>query len=245
MGAVTLVLVGCLLSGTPEPGVPAKAEPGSFVARSLTVDGTTYLYSVYLPPTYRAGERWPVILALHGANSRGTEGVLPRNQRLAEAVRLHPGRYPALLVLPQCPPGQDWSGKVAEFALKALERTIAEFGGDPKRVYLAGEPIGTQGAVRLAAQVPERFAAVLAVSEHPADRHVAERLKGVPLWMWHGEADTEVTVKESLAFLALFKAVGNTSVHYTELPGLGHDIFDTVYMDEAVSKWLFAQRRAP
>jgi hypothetical protein len=32
-------------------------------------------------------------------------------------------------------------------------------------------------------------------------------------------------------------------VRYTELPGLGHDLSDTVYLDEAVSTWLFAQRR--
>jgi len=243
MGAVTLVLVGWLLAGAPDAGSAPAATPGSFEAKSLTVRGTTYLYSVYLPPTYRPGQRWPVILALHGANSRGTEGVLPRNQRLAEAVRRHPERYPALLVLPQCPPGRDWSGEVAEFALQALERTLSEYEGDPSRVYLAGEPIGTHGTVRFAARRPERFAAVLAVSEHSADRAVAERLKGMPLWMWHGEADTEVPMSESLAFLQLFKAVGNTTVRYTELSGLGHDIFDTVYLDAAVSTWLFDQRR--
>ena len=49
---------------------------------------------------------------------------------------------------------------------------------------------------------------------------------------------------ESRSFLEVFKSVGNTSVRYTELPGLGHDIFDTVYLDEAVSTWLFAQRRS-
>ncbi|ATB30306.1 alpha/beta hydrolase-fold protein [Melittangium boletus] len=244
MGAVTLALVGWLLAGTPEAGSTPQGAPGSFVAKSLTVRGTTYLYSVYLPAMYRPGQRWPVILALHGANSRGTEGVLPRNQRLAEAVRQYPERYPALLVLPQCPPGRDWSGDVADFALQALERTLAEYEGDASRVYLAGEPIGAHGTVRFAARVPERFAAVLAVSEHSADRSVAERLKGVPLWMWHGEADKEVSVSESLAFLRLIKAVGNTTVRYTELSGLGHDIFDTVYLDEAVSTWLFAQRRA-
>ncbi len=243
MGAVTLVLVGWLLAGTPEAS-PAEGQPGTFVAKSLSVRGTTYVYSVYLPPTYRADRTWPVILALHGAASRGTEGTLPRRQHLAEAVRQHPERYPAVLVLPQCPPGRDWSGDVADFALRALERTLEEYKGDPKRVYLAGESIGKQGAVRFAARTPERFAAVLAVSEPSGDRSVAERLKGTPLWVWHGEVDAEVPVRESRAFIELFKALGNSSVRYTELPGLGHDIFDTVYLDVAVSTWMFSQRRA-
>jgi predicted peptidase len=242
MSAVTLVLVGWLLSGTPETGTGAESAAGSFVAKSLSLRGTTYQYSVYLPPAWSPGQRWPVILALHGAGSRGTEGTRQRDQRLAEAVRTYPSRYPALLVLPQCPPQRDWSGDVADFALQALELTLKEYSGDPKRVYLAGEPIGAQGALRVAARLPERFAAVLAVSEHAADRAVVERLKGVPVWMWHGEADTEAPVAESRAFLQLFNAVGSKSVRYTEVAGLGHDIFDTVYLDEAVSTWLFAQR---
>lgn len=243
MGAVTMVLVAWLAAGTPEQEEASPAPPGSFVAKTLSVRGVSYVYSVYLPPQYRPGTGWPIILGLHGAGSRGTEGTRQRSQRLAAAARLYPERYPALLVLPQCPPGSDWSGDVADFALQAVERTLAEYGGDPKRVYLAGEPIGAQGVLRFAAGHPERFAAVLAVSERSADRGVVERLKGVPLWMWHGDADTEAPVSESRAFLELFKAVGNTSVRYTELPGMGHDIYDTVYLDQAVSTWLFAQRR--
>lgn len=244
MGAVTMVLVAWLMAGAAEQDASPAGAPGTFVAKTLTVKGVPYVYSVYLPPNYRPGQAWPVILALHGANSRGTEGTRHRSQRLATAVRLYPERYPALLVLPQCPPQADWSGDVAEFALQAVDRTLSEYGGDRKRVYLAGEPIGAQGAVRFAARFPDRFAAVLSVSEHAAERTVAERLKGVPLWMWHGDADTEVPVSESRSFLEVFKSVGNTSVRYTELPGLGHDIFDTVYLDEAVSTWLFAQRRS-
>ena len=244
MGAVTLVLVGWLLSSTPETQAAVPGTPGTFVAKSLSLRGTTYQYSVYLPSTWRSGQSWPVILALHGAGARGTEGTRAREQRLAEAVRTYPARYPALMVLPQCPPQRDWSGDVADFALQALEATLKEYGGDPKRVYLTGEPIGAQGTLGVAARLPERFAAVLAVSEHPAEREVVERLKGLPLWMWHGDADKEAPVAESRAFLRLFEAVGNKSVRYTELPGLGHDIFDTVYLDEAVSTWLFAQRRS-
>jgi predicted peptidase len=245
MGSVTLVLVAWLLAGTPEAGeAPAPGgSPGTFVAKTLTVRGETYLYSVYLPPGYQRSRPWPVILALHGAGSRGTDGQRPRTQSLAEAARLHPERYPAVLVLPQCPPDREWSGAVADFALEALERTVVEYGGDRERVYLAGQSMGARGVVQLAARDPKRFAAVVAVSGRYPDRSVPQKLKGLPLWMWHGDADTVVPVAESRALLELLKAAGSRSVRYTELPGLGHDIFDTVYLDEAVSTWLFAQRR--
>jgi predicted peptidase len=250
MGTVTMALVAWLLAGVPvesAPTAPGSAS-GTFVAKTLTVHGETYSYSVYLPPGYRPGQSWPTILALHGATARGTDGLLPRSQSLAEAARLRPERYPALLVLPQCPPGKDWSGEVADFALEALERTVVEYGGDRKRVYLAGQAMGARGVVQFAARYPERFAAVLALAgRHPDANHpeakVVERLKAMPLWVWHGDQDAIVPVEESRSLFKLLKAKGNRAVRYTELSGLGHDIFDTVYLDEAVSTWLFSQRR--
>lgn len=246
MGTVTMALVAWLLTGSPETGGPANPaeSPGTFVSKTLTVRGGTYVYSVYLPPGYRRGQDWPVILALHGAGSRGTDGQGPRKQSLAEAARVHPERYPAVLVLPQCPPAKDWSGEVADFALEALDRTVDEYGGDRKRVYLAGQSMGARGAVQLAALYPERFAAVVAVAGRYPDRSMVGKLKGLPLWMWHGDADDEVPVSESRSLVELLKSSGHKSVRYTELSGLGHDIFDTVYLDQAVSTWLLSQKRA-
>jgi predicted peptidase len=245
MGTVTMALVAWLLAGVPAEGAPpaSGAASGTFVAKTLTVRGETYSYSVYLPPGYRSGPSWPIILALHGAASRGTDGLLPRSQSLAEAARIRPDRYPALLVLPQCPPERDWSGEVADFALKALESTIVEYGGDRKRVYLAGQAMGARGVVQVAARDPERFAAVLAVAGRHPDAKVVDPLKAMPLWVWHGDQDAVVPVDESRSLVTRLKAKGNKTVRYTELSGLGHDIFDTVYLDEAVSTWLFSQRR--
>ncbi len=242
MGTVTMALVALLLAGVPEAGA-SGGSPGTFVAKTLSVRGETYQYSVYLPPGYRQGTTWPVILALHGAGSRGTDGLRPRSQSLAEAARMHPERYPAVLVLPQCPPDKDWTGELADAALDALERTVVEYGGDRQRVYLTGQSMGARGAMLLAARQPERFAAVLAVSGRQPDRAVVEKLKRLPLWVWHGDADNVVPVAESRSLVEQLKGAGSSSVRYTELSGLGHDIFDTVYLDEAVSTWLFAQRR--
>ena len=245
MGTVTMALVACLLAGVPEAGAPPAPgdAPGSFVAKTLAMRGETFHYSVYLPPGYRRGRAWPVILVLHGAGSRGTDGLLPRTQSLAEAARLHQERYPAVLVLPQCPPDREWSGEVADFALEALERTVVDYGGDRQQVYLAGQSMGARGALLLASRAPERFAAVVAVAARQPDRSAVSRLKALPLWVWHGDADAEAPVSESRSLVQALKAAGNSSVRYTELSGLGHDIFDTVYLDAAVSTWLFTQRR--
>jgi predicted peptidase len=41
----------------------------------------------------------------------------------------------------------------------------------------------------------------------------------------------------------LIQAEGNSNVHYTEYPGVGHDSWDLAYADPEVIAWLFAQRR--
>lgn len=237
---VAIALVTCMLAAAPEGGRPQ----GTFVARTLVLSGTTWRYSVYLPPGYREGQELPVILALHGAGSRGSDGLRPRQQSVAAAAQAHPERYPAVLVLPQCPRDRSWSGPVADFALAALERTLAEYGGDRSRLYLVGQSLGARGVVRLAARYPDRFAAVVAVAgRHPEREESAKKLKALPLWAWHGDADPDVPVSESRALVESLKAEGSQLVRYTELPGRGHDIFDEVYLDEALSRWLFAQRR--
>ncbi len=191
---------------------------------------------MYLPPGYQPGQTWPVILAL-GEAPRGAEG--PRAPRgLMDVVRIHPERYPAVVVMLQCPP----AGDVSEVAVQALESTFREFGGDRKRVYLAGQSQGAQGAMQLAALYPGRFAAVVAVSGRYTDRSMAKNLKGQRVWVWHGDADKEVPVSEIRSLVAQLREAGSATL-YTELSGLGHDISDTVYLDTAVSDWLFKQQK--
>ncbi len=241
MSMVTMALVTWVLAAAPGSAPPT----GTFVAKTLVTQGKVWRYSVYLPPGYQRGQGLPVILSLHGAGSRGADGLEPRKQGVVLAAQKHPERYPAVLVLPQCPRGRTWSGAVADFALAALDRTLEEYGGDRSRLYVVGQSLGARGAVHLAARYPERFAALVAVAgRHPGRAESARRLKALPLWAWHGDADPDVPVAESRALVEALKAEGSQVVRYTELPGRGHDIFLDVYFDETVSRWLFEQRRA-
>jgi predicted peptidase len=245
MALVTWVLVAAPRSA-PE-GVPGTApgtapEVGTFVEKTLKAHGKVWRYSVYVPPGHRPG--LPVLLALHGAGSRGADGLEPRKQSVVTAAQKHPERYPAVLVLPQCPRGRTWSGEAADFALAALERTVTEYRGDRSRLYLVGQSLGARGAVHLAARYPGRFAALVTVAgRHPGSEESARKLKALPIWAWHGDADADVPVEESRALVERLRAEGSQVVRYTELAGRKHDIFEDVYFDESVSRWLFEQKR--
>src|SRR5207302_5784656 len=55
--------------------VPPPRHETGFLDRSVTVGGKSYPYVVYIPRTYDPSRAWPVILFLHGAGERGSEGI--------------------------------------------------------------------------------------------------------------------------------------------------------------------------
>jgi poly(3-hydroxybutyrate) depolymerase len=216
----SLFLATALLVSSSSGAVAQTTETG-FLNRSLTLDATEYRYQVYVPRDYSSTSRWPVILALHGGGDYGRDGLVQTNGGLASAVRRQADRYPAIIVFPQSPrdgtPGFQALG--GRLALAALDRTISEFAIDPERVYLTGMSMGGNGAWYLAYHNPDRFAALVVVCgfideftgmtsgvRYPAIvtplvsdpfAAIAHRLKHVPIWLVHGDADPTVPVEVS------------------------------------------------
>ena len=60
-----------------------------FLDRSIEHGGTRYPYQLYVPSNYDASRSWPVVLFLHGAGERGTDGRAAdrsRHRRLRSGV---------------------------------------------------------------------------------------------------------------------------------------------------------------
>lgn len=251
-GMVALALVVAVIP------LAAQQETG-FLNRTVEVGGKPARYQVYLPYEYNPAKEWPVILFLHGAGERGTDGLRQTEVGLGRAIRENPRRFPAIVVLPQAPTDSIWRGSVAEGALAALERSIRGFHGDRSRLYLAGLSMGGYGVWTLALQRPAMFAAVIAVcgglppahfkqpgvAGNDADSYlnVVRRLAGTPAWLFHGAADSVVPVTESRRLHAAFNQAGSP-VYYTEYPGVGHNSWDPAFSDPMLWDWLFTQRRA-
>ena len=236
----------------------AQAIETGFLDRVVTHAGVEYAYQVYIPPTYRPSEASPVILFLHGAGERGSDGKRQSAVGLGKAIREHPERWPAIVILPQVPQGQSWVGAAGAMAMAALDQTLDEFRGDPSRIYLTGLSMGGNGSWSLGYQHTERFAAIVAVcgflgagpgfpsflaaGTADAAAEVATRLKGIPIQVFHGDADRVVPATESRQVVAALRAVG-ADVQYTELPGVGHNAWDPAYGSVELARWLFAQKK--
>jgi predicted peptidase len=252
-GTMTL-MIGALMF------VPAAAssqgQPTGFLDRTTTVEGQTFRYQVYVPRDYDPGRAWPVILFLHGAGERGSDGLLQTEVGLPSAIRRAPAGYPAIVVAPQVPLDGSWQGRPGQAAMQALDRTLEEFSTDPTRVYLTGMSMGGNGSWYLAYRHPERFAAVAVVcgfvarqgewpefvsrGEGTPFERVAARVDHLPIWIAHGEDDTLVPASESRGMHEALRATG-ADVRYIELPGVGHNAWDPTYRDPEFAEWLFAQ----
>jgi predicted peptidase len=256
------VVFTILTAAAPALAPRAEAKTG-FVSRSVRVGVVDYAYKVYLPPSFDPARTWPVILYLHGAGERGTDGVHQTEVGLGPLLRASPERFPAVVVFPQAPPGGVWLGDLARVATGALDQAMAEFHGDPDRVYLAGLSMGGYGTWVLAFEQPERYAALVSVAGGivpPYGRRArlqqlpptlaaedpyagtAARVKGIPAWVFHGADDPTVPVTESRQIVAALKQLG-APVRYTEYEGVGHNSWDRAFAEPELAKWLFAQRR--
>jgi predicted peptidase len=238
----------------------SPAERG-FVKKSVEIDGTVHRYQVFVPERWSPLEKWPVILFLHGAGERGADGEAQTQVGIGPAIRRDMTGFPAIVVMPQCRRGVWWNDETMEkLALGTLEEAIADYNGDPNRLYLTGLSMGGYGTFHLAAAYPGRFAAVVPVcggiipphvlrrEGNPADeegdpyRLAAAKIGPTPTWIFHGVADPVVPVGESRRMARALEEVGG-SVRYTEYEGVGHNSWDLAYAEPGLITWMLSQRR--
>jgi predicted peptidase len=237
--------------------------PTGFLNRTVVLNGVAYPFVVYVPRDWTPSRAWPVILFLHGAGERGSDGLRPTQVGLGSAIRFAPERVPAVVVFPQAPLEERWIGLPAEAAMDALAQASAEFHGDPERTYLTGLSLGGFGTWHLALLHPHTFAALVpvcsgivphgsasSVRQSPLTqaagdpyRFTAEQLHHLPVWMFHGADDDVIFPSESRSMQAALQVAGG-KVRYTEYPKTGHNAWDRAYAEADLWTWLFQQRRS-
>jgi predicted peptidase len=251
----------------PASPVVAQRVPtlGAFEIEQIKFTGGEYKdelfrYLVLAPHDgYKAGQKYPLIFFLHGAGERGNDPkkLLPHfpTQMAKPEWRK---KFPCIVVVPQCRNGKQWVNApwgdklftpLAEkpsdnlqMAIAVLEKSLKTLPVDKNRVYLTGLSMGGYGSWELAMRRPELFAAVAPVCGG-GDETQAAKLKNIPIWAAHGDADRVVWPIRSRNMYEAIKQAGG-SIKYTEYTGVGHNSWTQFYADaKGVVPWMMEQKR--
>lgn len=220
--------------------------PAGFVRETYTDATGEHRYTVFLPEHYSPETRWPVVLFLHGAGQKGTDGIRPLAEGLATALIADP-EAPFVAVFPQCENihGRHltcWSATSVDSkrALQILAAVEEKYSIDSSRRTLCGWSMGGYGVLNLATATPNLWRGVLAISGGRLDE--SESLQAlaeshVPVWLIHGELDKLVPYERSTEFVTALNAAGGNGIEL-KVPSVGHDVWRYAFADPRVLNWL-------
>jgi poly(3-hydroxybutyrate) depolymerase len=210
---------------------PFAGKTGDF-ERHYLLEGADEImpYRVYVPKRYDGSTAIPLVVALHGLG--GTEdgwmdGYQQRLPALAE-------KYGYIAVAPLGYRSDGFYGytygndaasrRKQEFSekdvMQVLARVRQHYKIDPARIYLMGHSMGAIGTWFLAAKYPDVWAALgpIAGTGNPQS---LERMRHIPQFVVHGDADSTVPVAGSRNMVAAMNKLGVEHV-YVEVPGGNH-----------------------
>lgn len=237
------------------PVAPATLLPGQHLysagVRVRSAAGSsvfTINYLLYAPAAYRRTpkRRWPLIVFLHGGGERGAD---PR-QLMAQPLPKTLARtlwFPALVFSPQLPLRFTFWSDLIEPVDALVRRLEARYRIDRGRVYLTGLSTGGFGTWEYGLRYPHRFAALVPIAGgYPGVAGVPAgicELRRVPIWAFHGAADTTVPPYQEEALVRALRRCGSEVARFTLLAGTGHaGSWVRAYSDPALWRWLFSKR---
>lgn len=212
---------------------PFVGRTGDFERHYLLADANEIMpYRIYVPKSYNGTKAYPLIVALHGLG--GTEDSMFDNYggrvpALAEErgyIVVSPlgyrvdGFYGSGIVAGGDPAARRRSELSDQDVMQVLRRTREQYKIDDSRIYLMGHSMGAIGTWAIAAKYPEVWAALgpIAGMGSPA---TVERMRHIPQFVVHGDADPTVNVNGSRTMVAEMKKLGVT-VTYVEVSGGNH-----------------------
>ncbi len=253
------------LSTTPAPpvaGTSPRASVNDFVARTYDDGrGHTLPYRLFIPRGYDPNKTYPLVVFLHGSGGRGTDNVKQITDQSAPLVFVQPenqARWPAFMLVPQCPPKQQWvdmpwatpTGKGKRpatptwpmaAAMELVDQLRAEIPAiDAQRLFVTGMSMGGFGAWDAAVRHPRKWKAAVIVCGGYDEMTVAPILR-IPIWAFHAADDPTVPVGRSRDMITALRSLGGQP-RYTEYPASqrhGHFSWKPAYADPDLLPWMF------
>ncbi|MDR1157275.1 MAG: InlB B-repeat-containing protein, partial [Oscillospiraceae bacterium] len=228
-------------------------------------------YRLYLPENYDPSRKYPMLIFLHGGGEGGSETrpvdnlrQIQANMQLVDRIIAEEEDNPCIILAPQADhtDGERWTTGVnwregnydlSQYpigpSLSAVYDLVAnylpsQYSVDMSRLYCTGLSAGGLGAWSLMMYYPDLLAAGMPSNGTGDPEAAARLLVDMPIWIFHGGADTSIPVQASRDMYAALVAAGSTAVKYTEYPGVPHDgTWQRAYSEPDILTWMFAQTK--
>jgi predicted peptidase len=201
--------------------------------------GTTnayYGFYAYTPSTYSStGPKYPLLLFLHGAGERGNSKddatILDIVLRNGPPMLIKTGtwkpKYPMIVISPQAHDGGWYPNKIHQF----IKYLIDNYKIDTQRIYITGLSMGGYGTFNYLTTCGDTCYAAAAVPIcGGGDPFNASKMKHIPLWAFHGDADNVVDVYNSINMVNGINAANpKVKAKLTIYPGVSHNSWTETY----------------
>ena len=252
-----LCIAGTLMACASNSGGDTVRLPDDIQAFNAT-DTPTSLPFQLRKPSVEKGQKYPLVIFLHGAGERGTDN---KRQMMNGATKIlefaENARKNIFLLAPQCPENDKWADvkwsapthtlnplptKAMAAVIHLIDSLVAAEPIDTNRIYVTGLSMGGFGTWDLAMRQPWRFAALVPVCGG-GDERQAPKVARIPVWLFHGAKDQLVIPERSRNMVAALKTAGGNP-RFTEYPEVGHNAWTYAYADSKMLNWLLDQTKA-
>lgn len=234
---------------------PFKGRTGDF-ERHYMLEGPNEVmpYRVYVPKAYSPATGTPLVIALHGLGGNEDSFFDQYSKLPPQLAEKHgfllaapngfrvDGFYGSSVVGGGDPAARRRVEASEKDVLEVLRLMKATYNVDESRIYLIGHSMGAIGTWALGAKYADTWAALVPFSGLGSPT-LAERTKGIPQFVVHGDNDATVNVSGSRTMVAALKKAG-ANVTYLEIPGGSHTDVVVPNLPKAF-EFLAAQRKTP
>ncbi|HTF27387.1 MAG TPA: PHB depolymerase family esterase [Flavitalea sp.] len=172
---------------------------------TINIDGISRSYLLNLPPDYYESDQFSLVIAMHGGGGHAEQfeasSGLTGKANSAKFIVVYPDGVPGPLKI------QTWNaGGCCGFAMETkiddikfisqlIDKLVAEYKINPKKIYATGHSNGGMMSYRLACELSGKIAAIAPNSSTMVVSAPCNPSRPVPVLHMHSEKDTNVPYK--------------------------------------------------
>ncbi len=241
-----LTLGGC--NGASNRALDMIGQDGpklGFNFRTLTRGDHVRKYGVFVPISYKATNKYPVIIFLQGVGEGcgwGQGDGKNLTVGLGPFVALQKATFPFIVIFPQSAGGWSADSEYAQDVITALDDVSKEYSVDADRVSLTGLSTGGYGTYVIGAKYRDRFAALVPMGSNDSESAVSGQLVNLSVRAYCSAGGDMFAGNNDQRMVERINSLGGHAA-FIQTDTFGHDCWEAVYGSGELFGWLQNQRR--